>query len=217
MTAGSVTASAAAAAGPAPSPQQHERVIVLDFGSQYAQLIARRIREQHVYCEIVRHDIAAARIRELEPRGIILSGGPSSVYEAAAPKCDPDLFALGIPVLGICYGMQLACEALGGQVARATAREYGRAACEVLDHDLLFANVPDHTEVWMSHGDQVDAVSSDFRPLARTATCPLAAVRHRSLPVFGLQFHPEVTHTPAGGTILANFLKAACGCSGSWR
>ncbi len=217
MTAGSASPSAAAAASPAPSPQQHERVIVLDFGSQYAQLIARRIREQHVYCEIIRHDIDAARIRELDPRGIILSGGPSSVYEAAAPKCDPGLFTLGIPVLGICYGMQLACEALGGQVARATAREYGRAACDVLDHDLLFDGVPDHTEVWMSHGDQVDAVSSDFRPLAQTATCPLAAVRHRSLPVFGLQFHPEVTHTPAGGTILANFLKAACGCSGSWR
>jgi GMP synthase (glutamine-hydrolysing) len=195
--------------------QQAERVLVLDFGSQYAQLIARRVREQHVYCEIVRHDIDAARLRELAPRGIFLSGGPSSVYEAAAPKCDPGLFSLGIPVLGICYGMQLACEALGGRVGRAEAREYGRASCEVLDHELLLAGVPDHTEVWMSHGDQVDAVSADFVPLARTATCPLAAVRHRSLPVFGLQFHPEVTHTPAGGKILANFLTAVCGCGGA--
>ncbi|MFO0422923.1 MAG: glutamine amidotransferase-related protein, partial [Planctomycetia bacterium] len=109
------------------SPQQAERVIVLDFGSQYAQLIARRVREQHVYCEIVRHDITAARIKELAPRGIILSGGPSSVYEAGAPRCDPGLFQLGIPVLGICYGMQLACDALGGRVGQAHAREYGRA------------------------------------------------------------------------------------------
>jgi GMP synthase (glutamine-hydrolysing) len=199
------------------SPQQSERVLVLDFGSQYAQLIARRVREQHVYCEIVRHDITAARIRELAPKGIILSGGPSSVYETGAPRCDPALFRLGIPVLGICYGMQLACDALGGKVGQAQAREYGRAHCEVLESDMLFAGVPARTEVWMSHGDQVDGVSADFFPLARTATCPLAAVRHRELPVFGLQFHPEVTHTPAGGTILANFLKHACGCTGSWR
>jgi len=113
--------------------------------------------------------------------------------------------------------MQLACEALGGRVGRAQAREYGRASCEVIDHDRLFAGVPDRTEVWMSHGDQVDSVSDEFVPLARTATCPLAAVRHRSLPVFGLQFHPEVTHTPVGGAILANFLEGVCGCSGSWR
>ncbi|MGI9177279.1 MAG: glutamine-hydrolyzing GMP synthase [Pirellulales bacterium] len=199
------------------SPQQSERVLVLDFGSQYAQLIARRVREQHVYCEIVRHDIAAERIHALAPRGIILSGGPASVYEQAAPRCDPKLFRLGIPVLGICNCMQLACDALGGRVGRAEAREYGRATCEVLEPGTLFANVPSQTEVWMSHGDQVDDVSADFVPLARTATCPLAAVRHRTLPVFGLQFHPEVTHTPAGGTILANFLTRVCGCSGAWR
>jgi GMP synthase (glutamine-hydrolysing) len=199
------------------APQQHERVLVLDFGSQYAQLIARRVREQHVYCEIVRHDITAARVRELAPRGIILSGGPSSVYEPNAPRCDPAIFRLGIPVLGICYGMQLACDALGGRVGQARAREYGRAECEVLAADTLFADVPARTQVWMSHGDQVDGVSEEFLPLARTASCPLAAVRHRDLPVFGLQFHPEVTHTPAGGTILGNFLRLACGCSGSWR
>ena len=198
-------------------PQQAERIVVLDFGSQYAQLIARRVREQHVYCEIVRHDISAARLRELAPRGIILSGGPSSVYEAGAPRCDPDLFRLGIPVLGICYGMQLACDALGGHVGRATAREYGRSTCEVITDDPIFTGVPPQTEVWMSHGDQVDTVVADFLPLARTATCPVAAVRHRALPVYGLQFHPEVTHTPAGGRMLANFLRATCGCSGSWR
>ncbi|MFM8734697.1 MAG: glutamine-hydrolyzing GMP synthase [Pirellulales bacterium] len=210
------TASARPATSAA-SPQQTERVIVLDFGSQYAQLIARRVREQHVYCEIVRHDITAERIRELAPRGIILSGGPASVYEAGAPRCDPGLFRLGIPVLGICYGMQLACEALGGRVARATSREYGRAACEVLAPDALFAGVPARTEVWMSHGDQVDGISADFVPLARTDTCPYAAVRHTSLPVFGLQFHPEVTHTPAGSAMLGNFLRTACGCTGTWR
>ena len=181
-------------------------MLVLDFGSQYAQLIARRVREQHVYCEIVRHDITAERIRDLAPRGIILSGGPSSVYEAGAPRCDPALFRLGIPVLGICYGMQLACDALGGRVGQASTREYGRAACEVIDETTLFAGVPARTDVWMSHGDQVDGIAEDFVPLARTATCPFAAVRHRSLPVYGLQFHPEVTHTPAGGTILRNFL-----------
>jgi GMP synthase (glutamine-hydrolysing) len=198
-------------------PPQSERVLVLDFGSQYAQLIARRVREQHVYCEIVRHDITAARIRELAPRGIILSGGPASVYEAGAPRCDPALFRLGIPVLGICYGMQLACDALGGRVGRAASREYGRAVLDVVEADGLFAGVAPRTEVWMSHGDQVDAVANDFVPLARTPTCPLAAVRHRTLPVFGLQFHPEVTHTAAGGDILGNFLRGACGCSGAWR
>jgi GMP synthase (glutamine-hydrolysing) len=202
---------------PPPAGLQSERILVLDFGSQYAQLIARRVREQHVYCEIVRHDIPAARVRELAPRGIILSGGPASVTDAAAPRCDPGLFRLGIPVLGICYGMQLACDALGGRVGQARSREYGRATCEVLDADGLFAGVPGRTEVWMSHGDQVDAVADDFLPLARTPTCPLAAVRHRTLPIFGLQFHPEVSHTAAGGTILGNFLHGACGCSGSWR
>ncbi len=197
--------------------QQAERVIVLDFGSQYAQLIARRVREQHVYCEIVRHEIPAQRVREMAPRGIILSGGPSSVYDAGAPRCDPAIFQLGIPVLGICYGMQLACDALGGRVGQAHAREYGRASCEVLSEETIFTGIPQYTDVWMSHGDQVDQVSDDFIALAKTPSCPLAAVRHKSLPVYGLQFHPEVTHTPAGGTILSNFVRVACGCSGSWR
>jgi GMP synthase (glutamine-hydrolysing) len=194
-----------------------ETVLILDFGSQFAQLIARRVRELGVFSLLVAPSTPLETIRKLNPKGIILSGGPSSVYETGAPKCDPGIFRLGIPVLGICYGMQLACDALGGHVGRAQAREYGRAACEVLEADTIFAGVPTHTEVWMSHGDQVDQVSADFRPLARTATCPLAAVRHKTLPVYGLQFHPEVTHTPAGGTILKNFLTAACGCSGSWR
>jgi GMP synthase (glutamine-hydrolysing) len=194
-----------------------ERVLVLDFGSQYAQLIARRVREQQVYCQIVRHDLTAARIRELAPKGLILSGGPASVYEAGAPKCDPELFRLGIPVLGICYGMQLACEALGGKVENTPSHEYGRAHCRVVNSDALFEGVQQDTQVWMSHGDQVAQVSDDFSPLAQTDTCPFAAVKHRELPVYGLQFHPEVTHTPEGATILGNFLKSACGCSGLWK
>jgi GMP synthase (glutamine-hydrolysing) len=194
-----------------------ERVLVLDFGSQYAQLIARRVRQQHVYCEIVRHDITAARIGELAPKGIILSGGPASVYESGAPKCDPAIFSLGLPILGICYGMQLACEALGGRVQSAPAREYGRAHCRIIKEDEFFAGLPAETDVWMSHGDQVSQISEDFLSLAATDTCPFAAVKHRNLPIYGLQFHPEVTHTPQGKKILGNFLKNVCRCKGRWK
>jgi len=194
-----------------------EKVLVLDFGSQYAQLIARRVRQQQVYCEIVRHDITAERVGELAPRGLIFSGGPSSVYENGAPRCDPGLFELGLPVLGICYGMQLACHVLGGEVENTPAREYGRAHLHLTGRDALFDGVPERTQVWMSHGDQVSAVSEDFAPLAATETCPFAAVKHRRLPVYGLQFHPEVTHTPLGPEILKNFLARVCRCSGTWR
>ena len=194
-----------------------QRVVVLDFGSQYAQLIARRVREQNVYCQIVRHDLAADRIAELAPRGIILSGGPSSVYQEGAPKCDPKLFELGIPVLGICYGMQLACEALGGQVHNTPSREYGRSECRITNHESLFAGLPDEMEVWMSHGDQVSSIPAQFEPLAQTGTCPYAAIRHRELPVYGMQFHPEVTHTPLGGRLLKNFVLGVCGCDGTWK
>ena len=194
-----------------------EKVLVLDFGAQYAQLIARRVRQQQVYCEIVRHDISAERVRELAPKGLILSGGPSSVYENGAPKCDPQIFHLGLPVLGICYGMQLACDVLGGRVESAPAREYGRAHCRLVSDDELFAGVPEDLQVWMSHGDQVSHVSDDFQPLAATDTCPIAAVKHRRQPVYGLQFHPEVTHTPQGQLIFGNFLKTICQCTGKWK
>lgn len=194
-----------------------QRVLVLDFGSQYAQLIARRVRENNVYCEIVRHDISVEQIKKHAPQGLILSGGPSSVYEEGAPKCDPGLFKLGIPVLGICYGMQLACESLGGKVTNAPAREYGRSRCVVTDHRDIFAGISGNLDVWMSHGDQVSKVSDDFEPLAHTSTCPIAAVRHKTLPVFALQFHPEVTHTSQGSTILHNFLHTVCGCTGTWK
>jgi GMP synthase (glutamine-hydrolysing) len=203
------------------SELSHERVLVLDFGSQYAQLIARRVREQHVYGEIVRHDISAERIRQLAPKGLILSGGPASVYITGAPQCDPELFKLGIPVLGICYGMQLMCQALGGRVQSHPVREFGRAHLTInttlAESKDLFSGVPEETEVWMSHGDQVEAVSDDFKSLARTQTCSVAAVKHRTQPLYGVQFHPEVTHTPDGKTILANFLTNACRCSGTWR
>ena len=194
-----------------------ERILVLDFGSQYAQLIARRVREQNVYCEIVRHDITPEQIRNHGPVGLILSGGPSSVYEAGAPNCDPGIFEMGIPVLGICYGMQLACDHLGGKVEGSSTREYGRATCEVSSDDDLFKDFPTQAQVWMSHGDQVQQVSDVFKPLAKTDTCPVAAVKHVNLPVYGLQFHPEVTHTPQGATLLKNFLFSVCHCSGTWK
>ncbi|MEX2173954.1 MAG: glutamine-hydrolyzing GMP synthase [Pirellulaceae bacterium] len=194
-----------------------ERILVLDFGSQFAQLIARRVRENNVYCEIVRHDITAEQIRRHKPKGLILSGGPASVYDTGAPKCDPAIFELGIPVLGICYGMGLVCEALGGKVESSPAREYGRARCTVTRAEGLLAGVPEHFDVWMSHGDQVKSVSDDFLSLAKTATCPIAAVKHKTLPVFGLQFHPEVTHTPLGSHMLHNFLTRICGCAGTWK
>lgn len=194
-----------------------EKVLVLDFGSQYAQLIARRVRDQQVYCEIVRHTITADRIRELAPRGLILSGGPASVCAEGAPRCDPEIFELGIPILGICYGMQLACLSLGGKVENAPAREYGRAFLELVVPNELFAGVPERMQVWMSHGDQVAWVSDDFTSLAKTDICPLAAVKHRTLPIYGIQFHPEVTHTPQGALILRNFVHTVCRCTGRWK
>lgn len=194
-----------------------EKVLILDFGSQFAQLIARRVREQNVYCEIIRHDLDAETIRAKRPSGLILSGGPASVYADGAPRCDPDIFQLGIPVLGICYGMQLVCECLGSQVENNDAHEYGRSSLKIKDASGLLAGLPPEMDVWMSHGDQVSSVSDDFVSVASTPTCPFAAVQHKTLPVYGLQFHPEVTHTPLGATILHNFLYTVCGCEGLWH
>jgi GMP synthase (glutamine-hydrolysing) len=206
---------------PAPTekaaPASQELVLVLDFGSQTAQLIARRVREQHVFCQLVRHDLPAERIRELNPRGLILSGGPASVYEARAPLPDPRVFELGIPILGICYGMQAACRALGDDVSPGNSREFGRTSCRVLDHSDLFRAAGDELTVWMSHGDQVQNLSAQWSALASTEDCPAAAVRHRERPIFGLQFHPEVTHTQRGGQILGNFVRNICGCHGDWK
>ena len=194
-----------------------ERVVVLDFGSQYAQLIARRIREENVYCEILRHDVSAETIAARKPKAIVLSGGPSSVYADGSPKCDPKIFTLGIPILGICYGMQLVSESLGGQVEHCPAREYGRSRLKIDNMESLFAGFPHEIDVWMSHGDQVSNLSDDFETLAGTSTCPFAAVRHKSLPIYGLQFHPEVTHTSLGGTLIHNFLYNIAGCDGLWH
>lgn len=196
---------------------QDELVLVLDFGSQTAQLIARRVRDQDVFCQIVRHDLTAARIRELKPRGIILSGGPASVYGDGAPKVDPEIFELGIPVLGICYGMQLMCQTLGGEILPGDSREFGRAPCSIGSPNELFDGIPDNFTAWMSHGDQVQTLADGFETLAWTDTCPNAAARHRDKPIFGIQFHPEVTHTDFGGQLLGNFVRNICGCRGAWR
>jgi GMP synthase (glutamine-hydrolysing) len=199
------------------SGMQHDEIIpILDFGSQYAQLIARRVREKGVYSELVRPTISIAELKKMNPKGLILSGGPSSVYEPNAPKCDPKIFDLGVPVLGICYGMQLGAQILGGEVKPAKAREYGRAKLTVRANDPLVKGLPEETTVWMSHGDQIHDLPADFIPLATTPTCPYAAARHKTRAFYGVQFHPEVTHTPRGQTIFENFLYEICKCSGAW-
>ncbi|MEX0885141.1 MAG: glutamine-hydrolyzing GMP synthase [Phycisphaeraceae bacterium] len=200
-----------------PAAVRGEVVPIVDFGSQYAQLIARRVREAGVYSMLVGPNVTFEQLQALKPRGIILSGGPASVYEDGAPRCDPRLFELGVPVLGICYGMQVACQLLGAEVHNVTAREYGRAQLHITSRTDLLHGIPEHTTVWMSHGDQVVSLPDDFEPLATTPTCPYAAVRHRQHKFFGVQFHPEVTHTPHGSDILHNFLFNVCQCSGTWR
>jgi GMP synthase (glutamine-hydrolysing) len=194
-----------------------EMIAILDFGSQYSQLIARRVREHNVYSEIFRADITAKQLRQLPMKGLILSGGPASVYSKDAPKCDRKIFELGLPILGICYGMQLGCKILGSQVIPAQRREYGRTTLSIIDKSDLFANLPDSITVWASHGDQVSKLGDDFVTLATTETCPYAAVRHREKNFFGVQFHPEVAHTPQGPAILKNFLYNICRCNGDWK
>jgi len=194
-----------------------EMIAILDFGSQYIQLIARRVREHNVYSRIYPASTPAAELAKLPLKGIILSGGPASVYVPNAPRCDDKLFDLGIPVLGICYGMQLGSQMLGAQVVRAKNHEYGRANLTILDKSDLFTNLPDDTLVWASHGDQVTKPPQGFVRLAETKTCPFAAVRHADKKFLGVQFHPEVSHTPKGAEMLKNFLYGICGCSGDWK
>jgi GMP synthase (glutamine-hydrolysing) len=201
---------------PTPPPGV-DTVLILDFGSQFAQLIARRIREAGVYSLLVAPDRPIEEFAKLAPKGIVLSGGPSSVTEREAPRCDPRILDMGVPVLGICYGMQLGCQILGGRVEAAEAREFGRTALRIRDASGLLAGLPDRTSVWMSHGDQVADLGADFEVLASSETCPNAVVRHRSKPFHGVQFHPEVTHTPHGADLLRNFLYSICQCEGSWR
>lgn len=194
-----------------------QTIAVIDFGSQYTQLIARRIRENHVYSIIVPPTITPEKLREINAAGLVFSGGPSSVYEEGSPRCDKALLDMGLPVLGICYGLQLACLLLGSKVGSAKAREYGRTHLSVGHPNELLANVPTQMTVWMSHGDVVDELSADFIPLAATRNCPIAAVKHATRPVYGVQFHPEVTHTPYGSQILRNFLYEVCRCRGDWK
>ncbi len=194
-----------------------EKVLILDFGSQYTQLIARRVRELKVYCEIHPYIMALAEIREFAPRAIILSGGPRSVYDRDAPSVDPELFNLGIPILGICYGIQLLNHLLGGEVAPAVSREYGAKTFEITDNTDLFQGLEPQQTVWMSHGDRVEKLAPGFEIIGASDTCPVGAVRDRARKIYGVQFHPEVKHTPKGKEILANFLFHICGLQPLWN
>ena len=204
-----------------PTVTHDQSIPILDFGSQYAQLIARRVREAGVYSELVAPTVTVEQLRRMNAKGVILSGGPSSVYAAGAPTCDPGILDMGVPVLGICYGMQLGAQLLGGRVRPAAAREYGRAKLTVSAGadgavDALVRGLPRETTVWMSHGDQVQELPADFVALATTPTCPYAAARHQSRPFYGVQFHPEVTHTPRGAALFRAFLFDICKCAGTW-
>ena len=196
-----------------------ERILILDFGSQFTQLIARRVREAHVYCEIHPYNMALSEIRAWRPKGIILSGGPSSVHDVDAPSIDPALFALGSPVLGICYGLQLMAHVLGGRVAKAEHREYGRAHIQITEAVgpfLPFGAADTAEEVWMSHGDRIESVPDGFRVLASSANSPLAAIGDPARNFYGVQFHLEVAHTPRGAEMLTAFVRGVCGCTGDW-
>ena len=194
-----------------------QRIVILDYGSQYTQLIARRIRELQVYSEIVPFDISAAVLRTDPPQGVILSGGPNSVFEKGAPGIDPGIFGLGVPVLGICYGMQLMSQQLGGAVEPGRAREYGKTEMETVPGNDLFAGLPEKFAVWMSHGDRVSRIPEGFRVSAVSGNCPYAAIRDEARRFYAIQFHPEVVHTAHGREIIANFLFKVCGCKGDWK
>ncbi|MEZ8010578.1 MULTISPECIES: glutamine-hydrolyzing GMP synthase [Vibrio] len=193
-----------------------QRILILDFGSQYTQLVARRIREIGVYCELWSWDVEEADIREFNPDGIILSGGPESVTEENSPRAPQYVFDSGVPVFGICYGMQTMAEQLGGKVATSTEREFGYAAVQVTGESALFADLETTQDVWMSHGDKVVEIPADFTKIAETDTCPYAAMANEEKKYYGVQFHPEVTHTKNGLKMLENFVLNACGCEGLW-
>lgn len=197
--------------------KHREWIAVIDFGSQYTQLIARRIREQHVFSEIISCKISPAELKRRKPAGIILSGGPASVFDRNAPRCQVGLLRLGIPVLGICYGMQLIGKLLGGEVQPGRAREYGPAQLKLTGHETIFKGLPRLLAVWMSHGDQVEKMPPGFKCRATTRTCSIAAMANRRDRIYGLQFHPEVAHTPRGMDILRRFVFSVCGCKGGWR
>ncbi len=194
------------------------RILVLDFGAQYSQLIARRVREEHVYCELHPATLDLASIRKFNPAGIILSGGPSSVLDADAPQCDLGVLELGVPILGICYGLQLLVHRLGGRVEAADNREYGRASLKIERDDPLFEGLESDSEqiVWMSHGDRVLELPSGMSVIASSGGSPFAAVRSEEAKIWGVQFHPEVVHTEGGRVMLSNFVRKICGCEPSW-
>lgn len=194
----------------------NEVILILDFGSQYNQLIARRIRESKVFCQIVTPEISAKEILKINPKGLIFSGGPASVYQRNAPRPDKKIFQLGIPILGICYGLQIIAHMLGGKVASAKSKEYGLTNLKINDKQDLFYRLPNRIITWMSHGDYISRLPPSFKKLAHTSNTRLAVIANREKKIYGLQFHPEVTHTPQGGQVLKNFLYRICRCQGNW-
>lgn len=196
--------------------EKQETVIVLDFGGQYNQLIARRIRECHVYCEMLPYSTPLNKILEKQPKGIIFSGGPASVYEEGAPKIDPKIYQLGIPILGICYGMQLMAHDLGGVVKKAENREYGKTMTKIIGQGMIFKGFEDEVQTWMSHGVKVDATPEGFEILAKTNDTPVAAMGNCAKKLYGVQFHPEVRHTPQGMDMLKSFLYDVCEVKPEW-
>lgn len=195
---------------------EKELVVVLDFGGQYNQLIARRVRELSVYCEMLPYDVSFEELQAKAPHGIILTGGPNSVHIENAPACDPRIFTMGVPVLGICYGMQLLAQTLGGEVKPSELREYGRMNLEIAKEDLLFKNISGPTQVWMSHGDSVASIPEGFSAIATTGNCPVAAFSDPVRKLYGVQFHPEVKHSLRGMDVLRNFLFEICQLKGDW-
>jgi len=194
-----------------------EQIVILDFGSQYTQVIARRVRECNVYSTIIHYNTPAAKIAAMKPSGIILSGGPSSVYAPDAPLPDKTIFELGVPVLGICFGVQLFAQFLGGKVEKGLKREYGKGTLTIKDKSCaLFAKLPGNLQVWNSHGDKLTKIPNGFKPVAVTENSEFAAIENRAKKFFGLQFHPEVVHTPRGKEIISNFVHGVCGCGKSW-
>ena len=196
---------------------EKELVVVIDFGGQYNQLVARRVRECNVYCEIYSYKTDLQKIKAMNPKGIILTGGPNSCYEEGAPTCSRELFEMGIPVLGLCYGAQLMMLVLGGNVEKAPVREYGKTEVFVENSSPLFGNVAPTTTCWMSHFDYISQIAPGFEIVAHTADCPVAAAQCREKNLYAIQFHPEVLHTVEGSKMLYNFVRGVCGCSGTWR
>ncbi len=194
-----------------------EMIVVLDFGGQYNQLIARRVRECNVYCEVKSFETPLEKLKEMDPKGIILTGGPNSVYEETSPHYDKALFELGIPILGICYGSQLVAYTLGGKVSTAPVSEYGRTEVSVDRTSILFSDVSEKTEVWMSHTDYIAEAPAGFEIRAHSGVCPVAAMENAKRKIYATQFHPEVVHTVEGQKIISNFVYKVCGCSGDWR